>query len=87
MQIQVEKLAFGGAGIGRVGGKVIFVKGGIPGEILKVKITKEKERYAEAGIEEILRPSSERIPPQCPVFGWCGGVPVATHCILFSTQV
>lgn len=73
MQIQIEKLAFGGAGIGRVGGKVIFVKGGIPGEILKVKITKEKGRYAEAGIEEILRPSSERIPPQCPVFGWCGG--------------
>lgn len=73
MQIQIEKLIFGGAGIGRAGGKVIFVRGGIPGEILKVKITKEKGRYAEAGIEEILRPSSERTPPLCPVFGWCGG--------------
>jgi 23S rRNA (uracil1939-C5)-methyltransferase len=73
MQIQIEKLAFGGAGIGRFGGKVVFVKGGIPGEILRVKITKEKGRYAEAGIEEILRPSSERTPPHCPVFGWCGG--------------
>ncbi len=73
MHIQIEKLTFGGAGIGKVEGKVIFVRGGIPGEILKVKITKEKGRYAEAGIEEILRPSSERTPPRCPVFGRCGG--------------
>lgn len=73
MQVQIEKLIFGGAGIGRVGGKVIFVRGGIPGETLKVKITKEKGRYAEAGIEEILRPSSERTLPPCPVFEWCGG--------------
>jgi 23S rRNA (uracil1939-C5)-methyltransferase len=73
MQVRIEKLTFGGAGIGRVGGKAIFVRGGIPGEVLEVKITKEKGRYAEAGIEEILRPSSERTLPPCPVFGRCGG--------------
>jgi 23S rRNA (uracil1939-C5)-methyltransferase len=73
MQVQIEKLTFGGAGIGRVGGKAIFIRGGIPGEVLEVKITKEKGRYAEAGIEEILRPSSERTLPPCPVFGRCGG--------------
>ncbi len=73
MQVRIEKLTFGGAGIGRVGGKAIFIRGGIPGEVLEVKITKEKGRYAEAGIEEILRPSSERTLPPCPVFGRCGG--------------
>jgi 23S rRNA (uracil1939-C5)-methyltransferase len=73
MQVQIEKLTFGGAGIGRAEGKVVFVRGGIPGEILRVKITKEKRQYTEAGIEEILRPSPERTLPPCPVFGRCGG--------------
>ncbi len=73
MQVRIEKLTFGGAGIGRVGGKAIFIRGGIPGEVLEVKITKEKGRYAEAGIEGVLRPSSERTLPPCPVFGRCGG--------------
>jgi 23S rRNA (uracil1939-C5)-methyltransferase len=73
VQVEIEKLTFGGAGIGRTQGKVVFVRGGLPGEILKVKITKEKRTYVEAKIEEVLRPSSERIEPPCPVFGKCGG--------------
>src|SRR5216683_2075395 len=85
MQVQIEKLTFGGAGIGRVEGKVIFVRGGIPGEILKVTITKEKGRYAEAEIEEILRPSPERTPPPCPVFGLCGGC--QWQHIVYSSQL
>ncbi len=73
MQIQIEKLAFGGAGIGRTEGKVVFVRGGLPGDVLKVRITKEKGRYAEAEIEDMVTPSLERTEPLCPVFGKCGG--------------
>jgi 23S rRNA (uracil1939-C5)-methyltransferase len=73
MQVEIEKLTFGGAGIARAQGKAIFVRGGLPGEVLKIKITKEKGSYAEAEIEEILRPSPERTEPLCPVFGECGG--------------
>lgn len=73
MQVEIEKLTFGGAGIGRTNGKVIFVKGGLPGEVLEVRITKDKGRYAEASIEEVLRTSPERTQALCPVFGECGG--------------
>jgi 23S rRNA (uracil1939-C5)-methyltransferase len=73
MQIQIEKLAFGGAGIGRTTGKVVFVRGGLPGDLVKVRITKEKGSYDEAEIEEIVSSSPERTEPPCPVFGQCGG--------------
>ncbi|HXG30111.1 MAG TPA: class I SAM-dependent RNA methyltransferase [Thermodesulfobacteriota bacterium] len=73
MRIEIEGLAFGGAGIGRVRGKVVFVRGGLPGDTLRVRITREKERYAEAEIEEVISPSPERTEPRCPVFGICGG--------------
>ena len=73
MQVEIEKLTFGGAGMARVNGKVVFVKGGLPGDVLKVKITKDKGSYAEAIIEEVLRTSPERTQAPCPVFGECGG--------------
>jgi 23S rRNA (uracil1939-C5)-methyltransferase len=73
MKIEIEKLAFGGAGVGRVQGKVFFVKSGVPGDILDVRVTREKGNYAEAEIEDILTPSPERKTPPCPVFGQCGG--------------
>src|SRR4030065_142791 len=73
MRVEIEKLTFGGAGMSRANGKVVFVKGGLPGDVLKVKITKDKGSYAEAIIEEILRTSPERTQAPCPVFGECGG--------------
>lgn len=73
MQIQIEKLAFGGAGVGRIEGKAVFVRGGLPGEVLNISIIKEKERYAEAKIEDIVVPAPERTEPPCPVFEKCGG--------------
>lgn len=73
MKIQIEKLVYGGAGIGRSQGKAIFVKGGVPGDILDVEIVKEKKDYAEGRIVNIIKPSSERTEPGCPVFGICGG--------------
>jgi len=73
MKIEIEKLAFGGAGVGRIQGKVFFVRDGIPGDVLDVQVTREKGSYGEAEIENILNPSPERTTPSCPVFGQCGG--------------
>jgi len=73
MRIRIERLAFGGAGIGRTEGKVVFVRGGLPGDILEIRITKDKGKYAEAEVEDIVSPSLERTEPMCPVFGKCGG--------------
>ncbi len=73
MQIEIEKIAFGGAGIAKKDGKVFFVRGGLPKDVLEINIIKDKGNYAEAVIAEIIKPSPDRIEPDCPVFNLCGG--------------
>lgn len=73
MQIEIESLAFGGAGIAKKDGKVFFVIGGLPKDTLEINIIKDKGSYAEAVIANIIEPSPDRIEPNCPVFKLCGG--------------
>ncbi len=73
MQIEIESLAFGGSGIAKEDGKVFFVRGGLPKDVLEIKIIKDKGKYAEAIISKIIEPSPDRIEPSCPVFNLCGG--------------
>ncbi|MBW2066392.1 MAG: 23S rRNA (uracil(1939)-C(5))-methyltransferase RlmD [Deltaproteobacteria bacterium] len=73
VELRVEKVAFGGQGVSRVDGYVIFVSGGIPGDRVLGRIIKKKRDYAEARIEEILESSPDRIQPPCPYHGYCGG--------------
>ncbi len=73
LQLKVEDLAFGGMGISKWEGKVVFVKGGLPGDLVEAQITKVKSSYSEAQMVKLLQPSSHRIPPSCPHFGVCGG--------------
>ncbi len=73
MLVEIEKLIYGGMGFARVDGKAIFVRGGVPGDLLEVTVVKDKRTFAEARIERIIRPSSDRTAPKCPVFGACGG--------------
>ena len=64
VELRVESLAHGGNGIARTdGGWVVFVRGGIPGDLVRGTITKRKKDYGEAVIDEVLEPSPERIPP------------------------
>ncbi len=69
----VEKLAFGGAGVARVDNYVVFIKGAIPGDKVLARIGKRKTSHAEARLLEILKASPLRIPPPCKHFEWCGG--------------
>jgi len=71
--VHIEKLAFGGNGVGRIAGKVCFVPLSCPGDELLVKVTSEKRSYLNAGIVEIITPSPHRVVPPCPLFGSCGG--------------
>lgn len=73
MQIEIESLAFGGAGMTKKDGKVFFVREGLPKDILEIKIIKDKGSYAEAVISKIIRPSPDRVEPNCSVFKLCGG--------------
>lgn len=73
VRVVIDKLAFGGSGVGRIDGKVCFVPFSCPGDELLVRITAEKRSYLIAAIAEIVKPSPDRIVPPCPLFGRCGG--------------
>ncbi len=73
MQISVHDVAFGGKGVGRSEGMVVFVPYTIPGETVSVEITRKKKNYAEARLVSVDAPSPDRVEPQCPYFGRCGG--------------
>ncbi|MEJ2368440.1 MAG: class I SAM-dependent RNA methyltransferase [Acidobacteriota bacterium] len=72
-RIDVDSLAWGGKGVGRADGKVIFVSKAVPGDSLLVKLTRIKSRYAEGAVEAVLKPSSHRVEPRCKFFSHCGG--------------
>lgn len=73
LEVTIEKLVWGGAGLARTERGVIFVDFAAPGDVLRVKIDDVAKDYARARIQEILKPSVDRIEPKCPVFGRCGG--------------
>lgn len=71
--LKIDSLAFGGKGVGRTDRVVCFVEDALPGEEVRVRVTKTKKRYLEARLLEIITPSSYRQDPPCPYFGECGG--------------
>ena len=61
-------------GVGRLSdGRAAFVPGAIPGEIVDIEVTRDKGRYCEASLVEVVVPSPDRIAPACPSYGVCGG--------------
>lgn len=73
LELSIEKMAYGGQGIARLDGFVIFVKGAIPGDRLKAQVFKKKKGYADARLLDLIEPSPDRIQPPCPYVGYCGG--------------
>src|ERR671925_219003 len=73
LELAVDDLAFGGEGVGRADGYVVFVRGGLPGDRLRVRITEARARFGRAVIDGVLVPSPDRVEPPCPYFGRCGG--------------
>jgi 23S rRNA (uracil1939-C5)-methyltransferase len=69
----VDSLDQDGRGVARVDGKVMFIEGALPGEHVRVQIHRRKRSYDEAFTIEVLQASAERVAPQCPHFGLCGG--------------
>ena len=72
-EVCIEGTVYGGKGIARIDGFVIFIPGGIPGDVVSCLITKKNKAYAEAKIIKFLEKSPFRIDPPCPYFGFCGG--------------
>ena len=75
VELEITGLTAEGAGVGRAqeGGMAVFVPGTIPGERVLAHIVKPAKTYAWGKALEILRPSPDRVPPDCPHAGPCGG--------------
>lgn len=73
VELQIEKMAYGGQGVARLNGLVLFVRAAIPGDRVVAQVFKKKKDYAMAGLTELLEPSQDRVRAPCPYSGFCGG--------------
>src|SRR5256886_254986 len=73
VDLKIEDVAFGGMGVGREQGKAVFVRYTIESELVSAEIVREKKQFAEAELVEVKQSSPDRVEPQCPYFGRCGG--------------
>jgi len=76
LEVEVDSLAFGGRGVARADGFVVFVAGALPGDRVRAEVTKGKKRFAEARTVELLRPGADRVADVCAHGGEpCPGAP------------
>src|SRR5207253_6017211 len=73
VDLKIEDIAFGGKGVAREQGKAVFVPYTIESELVSAEIVREKKQFAEAEFVEVKQASPDRVEPQCPYFGRCGG--------------
>lgn len=73
VELKIESVAFEGKAIARIDGFVVFVAGGVPGDVIKARIYKKKRDYAEAKLIDVISPSPHRVEAPCEYFGVCGG--------------
>lgn len=77
VDVRLDRPAHGGFSVGRVDGQVVFVRLGIPGELVRAQVTSmgAGNRFAYAEVIEVLEASPDRVQPRCPhaVPSGCGG--------------
>ena len=73
IELELNDLAYGGDAVGRFQGRAVFVAGGLPGELVRARLTRERSNYSRATLVEVLRPSPDRIEPRYPELGESGG--------------
>ncbi|HEX9233266.1 MAG TPA: 23S rRNA (uracil(1939)-C(5))-methyltransferase RlmD [Candidatus Acidoferrum sp.] len=73
LQLLIEKLVYGGDGLGHAEGNTVFVPYVLPNEEIRAEVTSRKKKLVWAKPLEILKEDAARIKPVCPHFGTCGG--------------
>lgn len=74
LQVRIDALAFGGAGVGRFpSGKVVLVEGGAPGDLVEVRTVTEKRSLVLATVGAVIEAAPCRVAPACSLAGRCGG--------------
>ncbi len=71
--VAIEAVAAEGNSLAHVNGKVLFVSGTMPGDIVDVQVNKVRKGYMEGYVVKMIQPSADRIAPFCSHFGICGG--------------
>ena len=73
LDLKIESLAYGGNGVARLNGFVLFVQRGLPGDTVRARVTKVKRNHAEALAVEVVEPGAPRVEAPCEHYPDCGG--------------
>src|SRR5215204_866383 len=73
LELKIDSLAYGGNGVARLNGFVVFVRRGLPGDVVRARVTKVKRNHAEALAVEVVTPSPLRVEAPCRHYPACGG--------------
>jgi 23S rRNA (uracil1939-C5)-methyltransferase len=73
LELRIDSLAYGGNGVARLDGFVLFVRRGLPGDLVRARVTKVKRNHAEALTVDVLEPGPVRVDAPCSHFPACGG--------------
>jgi 23S rRNA (uracil1939-C5)-methyltransferase len=73
VQIQVEKLVYGGDGLARADGEVVLLPFVLPGELVEMEREPKRSGIARGRVVQVLEESADRVAAACPYFGHCGG--------------
>jgi 23S rRNA (uracil1939-C5)-methyltransferase len=73
LELRIDSLAFGGNGVARLDGFVLFVRRGLPGDLVRARVTKVKRNHAEAVTVDVLEPGPVRVDAPCVHYPACGG--------------
>jgi 23S rRNA (uracil1939-C5)-methyltransferase len=89
VQVRIEKVVAEGDGFGHLeDGRVIFVEGGLPGELVVAKVLKQSKDYARGVVTEVLEASEQRVGPPCEyVAQGCGGCDLQHASVALQRQI
>lgn len=73
MRLSIDALDLEGRGVARDEGKVCFVVGALPGELVDAERLRQSKKHTTARTVEVLKQSWQRVAPRCAYFGQCGG--------------
>lgn len=73
IEVEIGDLAFGGQGVARSDGFVVFCPDTVPGDRARVSLRKVRRRFGEGQLVEVVSPGPDRIAPPCAHVPDCGG--------------
>jgi 23S rRNA (uracil1939-C5)-methyltransferase len=73
IRVKIEKLIYGGEGLGHADGSTVFVPGVLPQETVDAEPLEKKKKFVRTGFATVIEASPDRVSAPCPHFGVCGG--------------